>query len=339
MHRAAILAYDDCYASSLGGFADVLQVANAHLRRRQGAATSLFEWRFVSMSGQAVTTSNGLQLQTDKPGPRDRFDLVFVPSAHYAGRKPFDRLLRNQMASCAWLVAQWNAGALLAANCTGTFILAQTGLLDDRPATTTWWLEQQFRSHFPRVNLQLEPVLTEADRLICAGASASYLLQAIRIVERLSGPVIASQCAKTMLIDVSQTKQTPYLPLLSDKAHADSVVHRAQHLLQKNMINNLGMSDLAAALGVSERTLIRRFRSALERTPLAYLQDLRLEAARGLLETGDLGVEEIACRVGYIDASSFSRLFRQRIGMSPGAYRDRFHLPGNRNDGDRRKFA
>ncbi len=334
MHRAAILAYDGCYASSLGGFADILQVANSHLRQQQCAASSLYEWHFLSATGKPITASNGLQLQAAKLGVHDRFDLVFVPSAHYAGRKPFDRLLADQSAATAWLVAQWNRGAVVAANCTGTFILAQTGLLDQRIATTTWWLEQQFRSRFPSVYLQIEPVVTEADRLICAGASASYLLQATRVIERFSGPAIASQCAKTMLIDVSVTKQTPYLPLLAENEHADALIHQAQNYLQKHMTDEIRIADLASVLGISERTLIRRFRSAVQRTPLAYLQDLRLEAARRMLEVGSLGVEEVACRVGYLDTSSFSRLFRQRVGMSPGAYRNRFRSPVDSGNSD-----
>ncbi|THF64925.1 helix-turn-helix domain-containing protein [Pseudothauera nasutitermitis] len=326
MIRAAILAFDECYASSVGGFADLLQVANAHLRRQQGTAAAQFAWRFVSPSGEAVVASNGLQLQTHRLDPRECYDLVFVPSLHYGGRRRFDRVLARQADACAWLVAQWHAGAWIAANCTGTFILAQTGLLDGRTATTTWWLERQFRARYPRVDLQLRPVITEAERLICAGASASYLLQAIRVIERFVGPAIASQAAKSMLIDVSQTSQIPYLPLLAERTHADSLVQRAQHWLQHNMARELRISELAAALAVSDRTLIRRFRAALEQTPLAYLQDLRLEAARALLETGDQRVDAIAAQVGYRDTSSFARLFRQRIGMSPGAYRGRFQI-------------
>ncbi|RZL89296.1 MAG: helix-turn-helix domain-containing protein [Variovorax sp.] len=328
MPRAAILAFDGCYASSLGGFADILQVANSHLRKQQGASAALFEWRFVSLSGEAVAASNGLQLQTHKIGAREQFDLVFIPSLHYAGHRKFDQLLKGQPATCAWLTSQWHRGAWLAANCTGTFILAQTGLLDERIATTTWWLERQFRTRFPRVDLQLRPVLTEVDRLLCAGASASYLLQAIRVVERFSGPAIASQCAKSMLIDVSQTSQTPYLPLLADIAHTDSVVHRAQHWLQKNMSRPIRIADLAAELAVSERTLIRRFNAVLDQSPLTYLQHLRIDSARALLEASDLGVDRIAMQVGYSDTSSFSRLFRERMGLSPGAYRNRFQSLG-----------
>jgi transcriptional regulator GlxA family with amidase domain len=324
MYRAAVLSYDNCYASNLAGFADVLQIANSHLRRQMGDVTPQFEWRFVSTDGQPVTASNGLQFNTQLIRPREKFDLVFVPSAHYAGSKASDRLLARQAEACDWLVTQWQTGAYLAANCTGTFVLAETGLLDERPATTSWWLADQFRSRFPRVDLQLEPVITEADRLICAGAQASYLLQTIRIIERVSGPVIASQCAKAMLIDVSQTKQTPYLPLLTDKAHADSLVHRAQHWLQKNVSKDVKMSEMASDLSVSERTIIRRFQAALNQSPLRYLQTLRIETARGLLEAGDLNVERIALQVGYNDTSSFCRLFREKVGISPGTYRNRF---------------
>lgn len=324
MIRAAILAFDDCYASSVGGFADILQVANAHLRRQQGDGAEQFMWRFVSSSGGSVTASNGLQLQTQKLEPHDLHDLVFVPSLHYRGRAKFNEFLDRQAEIGEWLTAQWRAGAWIAANCTGTFVLAQGGLLDGRIATTTWWLERQFRDRYPKIELQLHSVLTEAGRLICAGASASYLLQAIRIIERFAGPAIASQTAKSMLIDVSQTSQVPYLPLLAEHTHNDALIQRAQHWLQRNMTREVRIAELAEALAVSDRTLIRRFKAALDQTPLAYLQDLRLDAARALLEMGDQRLDLIASQVGYADPSSFARLFRQRIGMSPGAYRSRF---------------
>ncbi|QOH38289.1 helix-turn-helix domain-containing protein [Burkholderia cepacia] len=131
-----------------------------------------------------------------------------------------------------------------------------------------------------------------------------------------------------MLIDVSQTKQLPYLPLLADKEHADSLVHRAQYWLQKNMTKDVKMSEMAHELGVSERTIIRRFRAALNQPPLRYLQNLRIEAARGLLEAGDLSLERITAQVGYSDTSSFCRLFKDKVGLSPGAYRDRFRPAG-----------
>lgn len=324
MPSAAILAFDGCYASCAAGYADILQVANAHLKRQHGATADPFKWRFVSLGRDSITASNGLALSTHRVGPRERYDLVFIPSVHYTGRRALDALLKNEHESRAWLTRQWEAGAWLAANCTGTFLLASTGLLDHRTATTTWWLEQQFRARFPLVDLQLHPVVTEADRLLCAGASASYLLQSIKIVEHFCGRAIAAQAARSMLIDVSQTTQAPFLPLLAEKEHTDSLVSRAQHWLQSHMQREFRLGELARALAVSEKTIARRFRAVLDATPLGYVQNLRLETARSLLELGDLNIDQIAAQVGYSDASSFSRLFRERMGMSPGAYRGRY---------------
>jgi transcriptional regulator GlxA family with amidase domain len=206
-------------------------------------------------------------------------------------------------------------------------VLGKTGLLDGRLATTTWWLERQFRQRYPKVNLQIRPLVTEVDRLMCAGASASYLLQVVKVLERFCGPTIASQTAKTMLIDTTYTTQLPHIPLLAEDTHSDSLVKRGQHWLQRNMTKGLRIAHMAQHLGVSDRTLIRRFATALHQTPRTYLQGLRLEVARALLENGDMNVDQIAAQVGYGDVSAFSRLFRRRIGMSPGGYRTRFQRP------------
>jgi transcriptional regulator GlxA family with amidase domain len=327
MTHVAILAVEGCYVSCAAGFADVLQAANAHLRQQQGPGSRPFEWSFVSAGGGPVAASNGMNVETRPLAWRERFDVVAVPAIHYPGFKPFVSFLDRQADLYAWLRAQWAAGAWIGANCTGTFLLAQSGLLDGRAATTTWWLDRQFRSRYPLVDVQYRSVLVETDRLACAGATATYLLQAVRMVDRFMGPHIASQCAKSMLIDVSQTGHIPYLPLLAQTRHADSVVERAQDWLQKNMARDVSMQELARRLAVSDRTLVRRFAAALGQTPLGYLQAVRLEAARGLLEAGDMPVQSVAARVGYSDASSFSRLFREGFGLSPAAYRRRFHLP------------
>jgi transcriptional regulator GlxA family with amidase domain len=327
MRQVALLAVDGCYLSCAAGIADVLQVANVHLREQQGPDCRPFECTFVSASGGTVIATNGMRIETERLDARRGYDVVAIPAIFYPGYKPFARFLDCQTEACAWLRTQWHAGAWIGANCTGTFLLAQSGLLDGRVATMTWWLDRQFRSRYPKVDLEYRTVLTEVDRLLCAGATASYMLQAVRIVDRFMGPVIASRCARTMLIDVSRTSQIPYLPLLTETRHADSLIERAQHWLQKNMTRDVSMSDLARTLAVSDRTLVRRFAAAVGQTPLGYLQSVRLQAARALLEAGDLPVQTIAIQVGYRDVSSFSRLFRQAVGISPGSYRRRFHQP------------
>ena len=326
--RAAIVAIDGCYSSSLAGFADVLQVANSHLRRYEGTSGSdisrTFEWEFVSLVSQRVTACNGLPITPVRSPATKPYDLVFIPGIYYDGREAFSQLLKDAAPLCSWLEEQWEAGSMLAANCTGTFILAETGLLSDRDATTTWWLEKLFRTRYPKVKLKLKSMVTECERLSCAGASASHLLQAVYMVEYFCGSSVASLTAKTMLIDTSQTIQLPFLSLQTEEEHGDAIVAKAQLWLQKHFSEPVRLPELANMLSVSERTLIRRFNTALGTTPGAYLQTLRLDLARRLLENGNLGVDETAHQVGYQNGSSFTRLFRKQVGMTPVTYRNRF---------------
>ncbi|TPG76163.1 GlxA family transcriptional regulator [Pseudomonas arsenicoxydans] len=326
MPTAAILGFDDSYASVIGGFADMLQVANAHMARQGMPPSGLFEWHFISQSGQPVRTSNGLELAM-RPLPQNQnYDLVFIPSLHYRGWQHFQQFLANQVTVRDWLIKQWEQGAWLCANCTGTFVLADTGLLDNRTATTTWWLEGHFRERFPKVDLHMRPLVTESERLVCGGAHATFLLQSIHVLTQFAGKAIAMQCARSMLIDLTQTTQTPLQPLIADNTHNDPLIQQAQKWLQDHLAEQIRMKDLATRLAVSERTLIRRFNNVLELSPLTYLQNLRIDTARALLEAGDLSTERIAQYVGYSDISSFSRLFRERVGFTPGAYRARFQL-------------
>ena len=132
MPHVAILAVEGCYVSCAAGFADVLQVANVHLRQQQGQDCRPFEWRFVSPEGGSVAASNGMQIETQSYDRRARFDIIAIPAIHYPGFKPFVQFLDRQIETYEWLRSQWNAGAWIGANCTGTFMLAQSGLLDGR---------------------------------------------------------------------------------------------------------------------------------------------------------------------------------------------------------------
>jgi transcriptional regulator GlxA family with amidase domain len=323
MPRIGILCFKDTYLSCAAGFADVLGVGNVHLREARVQAEP-FECMFLSETGGPVSANGGLSIGTQAAATVGVLDVVVIPAIHYPGYKHFARFLDERDETYAWLNSQWRRGAWIGANCTGTFLLAQSGLLDGRPATTTWWLDRQFRSRYPKVDLQFRSVLIEAERLLCAGATATFMLQSIRIIQEFAGPSVAAQAARTLLIDISQTGQLPYLPLLAETRHGDALVERAQGWLDTNMTRDITISGVARAVSVSERTLVRRFTSAVGQSPLEYLQSIRLQAARALLETSDMNVQEIAHQIGYQDASSFGRLFRRGIGISPGAYRHRF---------------
>lgn len=325
MYRVGVVLLPGVYLSSMGGLIDVFQIANAHIRNRQGENAPQFKCETVAQSVQPITASGSILLQADTTIDRaGDYDLIYVPGFFYAGISAFEALAKQHQPLQQWLVARWQQGATIATNCTGTFLVAETGMLDGREATTTWWLERQFRARYPRVKLNVKALLTEDEKLICSGAMTAYLNMAVQMIERHAGPELAAQCAKIMLIDTSEKAQTPYQDLLNGDPSADPVVAKAQYWLQTHLRDSVDQASLAEKMEVSQRTLIRRFKAELGVPPLTYLQNLRIETAKQLLENTGLPLAEVIEQVGYTDMSSFSRLFKQRIGITPTAYRQRF---------------
>ncbi|HEY9120986.1 MAG TPA: helix-turn-helix domain-containing protein, partial [Marinobacter sp.] len=212
----------------------------------------------------------------------------------------------------------------VASNCTGAFLLAEAGLLDGRQATTHWGLSNQFRQRFPAVDLQPDKLITVDGHIACAGGGMAWWDLGVYLVERFAGAKVARELAKAFVIDAGRTSQAPYGALQARRYHSDVAVLRLQDWLDTNYTRPVTLQSLAALSGLTERTLIRRFKAATGDTPTGYLQILRIEAARQHLENSRAAVEEITRLVGYEDVSSFSRLFRKHTGLAPGVYRARF---------------
>ena len=219
---------------------------------------------------------------------------------------------------------QHKAGTLLASYCTGSYLLAEAGLLDGRIATTHWSKAADFSRRYPKVELRSHEVLTEQSGILCSGAVTSYLNLAVRLVERLADSRLAMLVAKTLLIDVNRASQASYATLLDEQGHTDALVARAQRQMEATLQQRFRMSDLAAFLAVSERTLHRRFKQAVGDSPVGYLQTLRVEVAKRLLESGEVELDDISQRVGYGDLSTFRQLFKQKTELSPREYQRRF---------------
>lgn len=320
-----LLALDGCYTSSLTGIIDSLQVANAHIRNSLGEQAPQFSWEIISRDGQPVSATGHFPIVASHSlATANHCDLLYIPALFYSGKRTFNQWLSEQQDICAWLEQRWRAGSRLAANCTGTFLLAETGLLDSRRATSTWWLEQQFRFRYPRVNLKINELITEDEKLICAGAMSSYLYLATRIIDLFTSAEIAASCAKAMLVDLGQSAQAPYQSLSGMQDSLDPVTAKATFWLQAHLHEKIDMKQLATEVNVSQRTLIRKFKAEFSVSPLTYLQNMRIETAKKLLEGSSLTLADIIEQVGYADASSFSRLFHKRQGITPAMYRHRF---------------
>lgn len=327
MRQIRIWACNGILASGVAGIIDVFTAANsvwAEAGEGRGHAP-LLRWRIESLDGRPVQTASGQIVQVDGPiNARSIADAVVVPGPFLANIESFFERPDLLEPLFAALRRQHARGTLLASHCTGSFILAEAGLLDGGIATTHWAKASTFARRYPAVDLRVAEILTEQNNILCSGAVTTSLNLALRIVEKFAGPKVAAATAKMMLIDVNRVSQSSYASMPEGPQHSDALVARAQRWMEKSLQQGFCLSELARHLAVSERTLNRRFKLATGVPPLQYLQSLRVDVAKRLLETRALTVDAVGARVGYTDLSTFRRLFRRETGLSPREYQRRF---------------
>ncbi|WP_122072682.1 GlxA family transcriptional regulator [Pseudophaeobacter sp. EL27] len=229
-----------------------------------------------------------------------------------------------------WAKAQHSAGALACSVCAGAFWLAAAGLLQGRPATTHWALEQEFQRRFPQVDLKAEEILIDDHDVITAGGLMAWLDLGLHLTGLWYGPSMVSKLSRHLLVDPAGRAQRHYSSFRPNRAHGDAAILRAQRHMDLHVASPLVSADLAQVAGMSLRSFTRHFDRATGYTPAAYLQSLRIEKARNRLEQSNASVAEIAWATGYTDLPAFSRAFKSITGLTPAAYRDRFRISAQR---------
>ena len=323
-HRITLLALEGCFASNLIGFIDLLYTANIVAVRAAPARKPVFEWTVLSLDGRAVRASNGCMLAVDgRIGRRRAGKVIVVPAFGSPQAGPLLEAVKRHELLLPWLRAQHKAGATLAATCSGSFLLAESGVLDGKPATTSWWLAQAFAERYPKAKLDLAAMVTHGNRVVCSGAGMSHLDLALHLIERFAGRDIARACARYTVLDDQRRSQAPFMIL--DHVHSyDPLITRAERWMKANLRRHINVGQIAAQVAVSPRTLDRRFKQCTGDSPQIYLQKLRVEAGKALLENTRLRMSEVLERIGYGDESTFRRLFKRHTSLSPRDYRRRF---------------
>lgn len=321
-----ILALDGAIYSSIIGPMDVFSVANA-LRQASGQS-DFAQVRILRIGRRAPMSFNQIEIHTHgRIDAGDRFDVVILPAMMSMSDDHEEIFPAYGMPSLVpWLQRQHARGACLGSVCAGSFLLAQTGLLNGRSATTHWNLVAQFKERYPQVHLQAQKMLIDEHDLITAGGVTAYFDLALHLVRKFGSAELAAGCSKFLLIDPRRPSQSPYQAAQFPKSHADDAILALQDHLESHYSEPVTLEQMGTVSGLGERTLLRRFRSATGDSPIMYLQRVRIEAARRLLELTRDSIDEIAWQVGYENSSSFSRLFKKATGMTPGDYRKKFSL-------------
>jgi transcriptional regulator GlxA family with amidase domain len=250
------------------------------------------------------------------------FDIILVPAFKHDGL--VESLGHNQ-AWIPWMQNQYEGGAAIASFCTGAFLLASTGLLNDKPATTHIDAENTFSMAFPRVLLKADAVVTEQDRIYTSGGATNSFHLMMRLIEVYCGREAAVKAAKIFSIDLDRKQQTYFGTFSPVENHGDDLVRKAQSEIKRNFKDGSTIEEIIVDVPSSRRNLVRRFKQATGITPIEYLQKTRIEAAKKMLEHTRQSILEVMLESGYNDLKSFRMIFKKNVGMTPTAYRDKFN--------------
>jgi len=327
--RVALVALPDTAASTLFGVLDAMNALSL-LRpvAAPGAGTAPFETQIVGERPGRLTLASGVAVdvecgaaEADTPGIVIVPSVVLGPEGWKIGR--FPELTR-------FLSRVHERSAVLCSACSGIFLLAETGLFDDKDATLHFAYARAFAATFPSVRIHPERVLMVSgtrEELVTSGASTTWHDLVLYLIARFAGATHAHDVARSMALQWHEGALTPYMVFEGKSDHGDADIESAQRWLREHFAVGNPVDEMIRRSRLAERTFKRRFTSATGLAPLAYVQRLRIEEAKRRLERTEASVDEISFQVGYEDAAFFRRLFKRTTGLTPGAYRKRFRMP------------
>jgi transcriptional regulator GlxA family with amidase domain len=320
-----ILVFPDCGGSSAVAPRDAFNIANLMVQFRPAEEHVRFEACWVSVDGRMVSNRDGLCFPT-KAIASLPLDVLMVPGVEHTTTRDLVPVLEAMTGEQQALREFAASGRLIATNCSASFLLAEAGLLTGRRATTSWWLGRYFHKRYPDVALDTEALVVEDGAIISSGGMTSYIDLALHIIGQYGGDALRQMTAKVLVADSNRASQSPYVAAAVMEGNGHAIIERARRWLNQHMDQEWTMAELASYCNTSPRTLLRRFQKALGLSPIQYTQQLRVERAKGLLESTSLSLEDITGRCGYADVSTFSTVFKRWAQLTPREYRGRFGL-------------
>lgn len=322
--RVAILAVPETTPGSLYALFEVLVSVGRTWEQLTGerAEAPRLDPAIVTRDGRPLIGAYGLPI-TPHAGLIDA-DVVIVPDVELPDVPEAAGRWREEL---DWLRQRHGAGAVICSVCTGSVILAASGLLDGYEATTHWAAVDLFRAQYPKVKLVPQRILTAAgpgQQIVTAGGSTSWEELALYLVARFSSGAEAVRISKIFLLGDHADGQLPFAGARRPRKHDDATIAAVQEWLAYNYHQSNPVSHMVEMSGLSERSFNRRFHKATGYRPMEYVQTLRIEEAKQMLESTRTPIDEIACEVGYVDSNFFRRLFKRMVGVTPARYRQKF---------------
>ncbi|WON93947.1 GlxA family transcriptional regulator [Sphingobacterium sp. UGAL515B_05] len=282
----------------------------------------IFNIELAGVSRQSNFVNGLLTVMTQKDiATIQKTDLIIVPAVI----SNFSAIEAGNSMLSAWILDHYTKGANVASMCTGAYLLASTGLLDNKNCSIHWKSAANFHKLFPKVNLKTEQIITDEQGIYTNGGGYSFLNLLLYLVEKFYDRQTAIYCSKIFQIDIARQTQSDFMIFNGQKSHGDEMVMRAQDYLENNFSEKISMEKLSEKFTVGRRNFDRRFIKATGNTPVEYLQRIKVESAKKELESSRKTVNEVMYAIGYTDIKAFREIFRRFTGLSPLEYKNKYN--------------
>ena len=316
-----ILGFDNGYISSIVGLMDIFRQAGSLLQdEHSGSKEKKIHVKLASVDGKPILCQNNIHLNVHcAVKDIQDADIFIITSIHNV-----ENALPGNRKMIDWLKKQHRKGTILISICTGAFLLAETGLLNGKEATTHWSLAGIFQERYPAITIKPEKLIINHNNIYCAAGSGSATDLAYYLLENYLGHSLAARTAKFFLHDFRRVSQYAYTIYETKTDHNDTQINTVQKWINKNLHEPITISQLSDIACMTQRTFERRFKKAISDSPQVYIQRLKVERAKQQLETTDLSFEEIAYNLGYKNSGSFRKIFMKWVALLPSEYKVRF---------------
>lgn len=313
--RVAIINIDNSLSSAILGMIDIFSIANLFCGGKK------IDVSIVHTKDNIKSFNTHAKLESNEVDKKGNYHIVIIPpivDIEFSMEK--DEQLSN------WLYQMVQEGNHICSVCAGAYILAQAGLLNGKKATTHWLLESKFQKEFPLIDVDIDKIIIEDGHIITTGGVSTYIDLCLYIIRKFISPDVAQSCANYLVVDTGRMSQKPYKDLTILANHNDEDIKCLMHWIEEHYQKKISITQMAKQISISTRTLIRRFKKATGELPNNYIQKIRVQKAKEFLINTNDSFEIITYNIGYDNASTFRRLFKDMTGLNPSEYRRSFML-------------
>ncbi len=282
----------------------------------------IFNIKLVGLSKEVKLHNNSFTVHSDLLLDEvKKTDLIFIPA--FVGS--LETAVEANKDFIPWIIQQYENGAEIASLCVGAFLLAKTGLLNEKKCSTHWRSADEFRKMFPEIELVTDKIITEEQGIYTSGGATSYWNLLLYLVEKYTSRETAILTSKVFAIDIDRHSQSPFIMFKGQSNHTDEPVKKAQKFIENNFQNKITVDQLSLMFAVGRRSFERRFKRATNNTVTEYIQRVKIEAAKKSFETSRKNIYEVMYDVGYSDTKAFRGTFKKITGMTPIDYRNKYN--------------